>query len=126
MDPILNFLSINFIIFSLAIAALNFIIKTIVEYVDKAPKSLELWENVVLMVLPIIVGGLAGAMITSYPYPIGFTSAISRVIFGVVAGLLAGTLGRVVISMLRLLAQNATNPTAPPPADPPPMSPPPQ
>jgi hypothetical protein len=126
MDPILGFLSTSFLILCLFIAALNFIVKTVIEFYDHNVRSLLWFEDIFLMILPIVFGALTGALVSSYPYPVGFTSTASHVIFGVVAGLLASTVGKVTIAALKLLVQTANAPNPPaPPVIPPPMSPPP-
>ena len=102
MDPIADFLSMNFAIFCLAIFTVTFIAKTIVEYYVKNVKNLDWWENIAFMIFPILLGGLGGFLIKTYPYPIGFASTVSHIIFGLVAGMLANTVGKVIISALRI------------------------
>lgn len=103
MDPILQmFLSWQFIVFSLAIAAIIFVIRTAVEFFIKNTKSTakKIWQDLLLPILPVFVGGLSAFLIKSYPYPNDLTANGSRVVFGVVAGLLSGLLYRVIKSLV--------------------------
>lgn len=103
MDPILEmFFSWQFIVFSLAVAAVIFVIRTVVEYfVQKSkPAVKKLWHDLFLPILPVFVGGFIGHFFKSYPYPNDLTSDGNRIVFGVVAGLLSGLLYRVIKSLI--------------------------
>ena len=96
MDPTLQTLfSWQFLIFGLAVAALVFVIRTVVEFFDTAKKS-KLWNALVLPILPVILGGVIGRFFISFPYPDGLTHKWDRVVFGLVAGLLSTLLYRLV------------------------------
>lgn len=103
MDPILQiFLSWQFVVFSLAVAAIMFVIRTVGEYFFKNAKLTvkKLWQDLFLPILPVIVGGLFAFFVKSYPYPNNLTSNGNRIVFGVVAGLLSGLLYRVIKSLI--------------------------
>lgn len=97
MDSILDgILSLQFVFFCLAIGAVTFVIRKIVEYAmvnwwplknwNSANKDASFWKEVLLPILPIFLGVLAAVKISQYPYPEGFSSNSSRFIFGLVAG----------------------------------------
>ena len=100
MDPILSILlSWQLVIFGLAIYAIVFVVRTLVEY--KLPaKYLKWWQDVFLPIFPIIIGTVGAYFITAFPYPDGLTTTISRVIFGLGVGLLSTTLYRVVFALM--------------------------
>jgi hypothetical protein len=98
MDPMLSmFLSWQFIVFGLAIAAVMFVVRTVVEYFVKNSK---MWKDLILPILPVLIGGLSALLISSFPYPNELTSAGSRSVFGFVAGLLSGLMYRIIKSLL--------------------------
>jgi hypothetical protein len=107
LDPILQtLLSWQFMLFSLAIATVVWVIRTIVEYILDSPtlprvnSKMKAWREIILPLLPIFVGTVFAFFITSFPYPNGLTSASSRIIFGLVAGSVSGILYRVLNSIL--------------------------
>jgi Ca2+/Na+ antiporter len=104
MDPILQvLLSWQFILFGLAVAAVVFVIRRVVEYFmsfKTDPKTLNFWNELVLPIMPVIVGPVSALLITSFPYPDGLVTKPSRFIFGLVTGLLSGLMYRVFKSLL--------------------------
>lgn len=108
MDPILQMLlSWQFIVFGLAIAALVFVIRQLIDYslerwvkLRQKEKKLKLWTNLVLPILPVLLGGICGFLVKTYPYPQELTTPGGRVVFGLVAGLMSGLLYRVIKSLL--------------------------
>lgn len=118
MDPILQmFLSWQFIVFGLAVAAIIFVVRTVVEYFVK--KS-QIWKELILPILPVFIGGFFSLFIKSYPYPNDLTSTGSRLVFGVVAGLLSGLMYRVIKSLInqKIGGSNSSDGTATPPSTP--------
>jgi len=100
MDPILSILLCwQLIFFGLAIAAIVFVVRTIVEYFQKN-KEAKLWNKLILPVLPIISGGVVGRLLKSFPYPDGLTHYWDRVIFGMVAGLLSTFMYRMIKNLM--------------------------
>ena len=108
MEPILQMLlSWQFIVFGLAVAALIFVIRQSVEYTisnwlkpSKKSKILKVWHDLILPILPVILGAISGFLFKTYPYPQGLSTTGGRVIFGLVAGLMSGLLYRVIKSLL--------------------------
>lgn len=109
MDELLRiFLSWNFMIFCLGLAAFGFVLRKVVEYLIldnphiPASKQSPIWRGLILPVAPVLTGALAGYFAKGYPYPEGLsTSEYGRVSFGLVAGLLSGLVYRVVNELLR-------------------------
>ncbi len=111
MDPILQvLLSWQFVLFGLAIAAIIYVFRLVVQYVASLLKKdlskSNLWENLVLPVAPIAVGVIAALLLKSFPYP-GFTPDAhgvvirgDRIIFGLVTGLFSTVMYRMIKSML--------------------------
>jgi hypothetical protein len=105
MDPILQvFLSWQFIIFAVAIMAVVHVIRMFAEYGLSNWKPLmkesKLWNDLIMPILPIVVGVLGALVIKSYPYPNNLTATGSRFIFGLGAGMLASTLFRFVMASI--------------------------
>ena len=101
MDTVLQaLLSWQFVLFCLALAAVVWVTRKIVEYgIDNwtiFSKESKLWKELVLPILPVFLGPLAAYLAKEYPFPDGITSVSARVAFGLVAGLLSGLLYRVI------------------------------
>lgn len=101
MDPLSQLLSLAFIIFSLLVGGIVFIIRKIVEFAWKNAPNNKFWEDVVLPTVPALIGIAIAYFATSYPYGTGFTTTSGRCAFGFVAGLFSGLLYRVVKSLLK-------------------------
>lgn len=111
MDPILQvLLSWQFILFGLAVAAVVYVLRLIVEYVFSVLKKdltqSNLWNKLILPIAPIMFGVAIAILIKKFPYP-GFTPDVhgvvvrgDRIIFGLVAGSLSTILQSVVTSLL--------------------------
>jgi glucan phosphoethanolaminetransferase (alkaline phosphatase superfamily) len=111
MDPILQvLLSWQFVLFGLAVAAVMYVIRLIVEYIASVLKkdlsTSNLWNNLLLPILPVFFGVAAAIVLKKFPYP-GFTPDIhgvvargDRIIFGLVAGLFSTVMYRVIKSLL--------------------------
>lgn len=106
MDTMLQaLLSWQFLLFCLALAAITFVVRKIVEYVLDNPsvpasKESKFWKELALPILPVLLGCVGAVVAKQYPYPDGLTSISGRVAFGLVAGLLSGLVYRVVNSFL--------------------------
>ena len=105
MDTVLQaLLSWQFVLFALAIAALTFVIRKVVEYAldnpsiptGKMTKEDRLWKELLLPILPVVLGAAAGFLAKKYPFPDGLTNPSARLAFGLVAGLLSGLVYRVI------------------------------
>ena len=121
MDSMLQaLLSWQFLIFCLAIAAITFVIRKIVEFIlDKpsvpASKSSVLWTDLILPILPVVLGCICGLAAKKYPYPDGLNFISGRVAFGLVAGLLSTLVYRVVNSFLLAKIAMVQQPAQPQP-----------
>lgn len=105
MDNVLQaLLSWQFVFFALAIAAMTFVVKKVVEFAIDSPniptgnatKESRFWREVVLPISPVLIGAVAGFFADMYPFPEGIESTSARIMFGMVAGLLSGLLFRVI------------------------------
>lgn len=95
MDTLLQaILSWQFLIFCLAIFAITFVLRTIVEYFisnyTSFTKEAKLWNQVVLPILPILIGAVSAVLAKQYPFPEDLHSISGRLAFGLVAGLSCG------------------------------------
>lgn len=113
MDPLMQFMTWQFMLFSLAIAGVTFVLRTIVEYFIKNPNKQKLWEDLILPLFPLGLGVLLGKFMTMYPYPDGLTSMGGHIVFGFVAGMFSGLVYRYLKSILNTKLQGS-EPDAPP------------
>jgi hypothetical protein len=132
MDTVLQaLLSWQFVLFALAIAALTFVIRKVVEFAldnpsiptGKMTKTDRLWTELLLPILPVVLGAVAGLLAKKYPFPDGLTNPSARIAFGLVAGLLSGLVYRVIKGTLAGKIAAVVNAAAggaplPPPAPP--------
>jgi hypothetical protein len=105
MDPILQaFLNWQMLTFGVAVASVMFVLRKIVEFLIvnyfSQPKETKLWNDLLLPILPVILGSSGSLIFKTFPYPDGLSSTGSRFIFGLVAGLLSTLFYRVIKSML--------------------------
>lgn len=104
MDAILQtLLSWQFVVFSLAVAALIYFVRTVAEYLmlnyKAAAAQSKLWSELLLPLLPVVIGPLTAILVKTFPYPTGLTTNGGRFVFGLVAGLISGLLYRVIKSL---------------------------
>ena len=105
MDTALQaILSWQFVLFSLSIATITYVIRIVVDYCLKAknidPKRCIIWTDLFLPLMPVFLGSLAGYIAKQYPYPVDISSVSGRLAFGLCAGMISGLIWRVVKSML--------------------------
>ncbi len=111
MDTILQaFLSWQFLAFALAIGAVVFVIRQLVEFWMAnwwplkqwmaANKDSKVWRGLLLPILPILLGQGAALLLHNYPYPEGFSTTGGRIVFGLVAGFTSGLFVRLYKSFL--------------------------
>lgn len=109
MDNVLQaLLSWQFVFFALAIAAMTFVVRKVIEFAIDSPsiptgnanKEGRFWREVVLPISPVLIGAGAGFLVKMYPFPEGIESASARIMFGMVAGLLSGLLFRIIKGVL--------------------------
>ena len=83
-------LSYQFLLFCLAISALTYVIRLIVEYCfsvkNIVPKDNHAWNELILPILPIVLGCVSALLAKKYPFPDQITSYSGRAVFGLVAG----------------------------------------
>lgn len=89
MDPFSAFFSAQFLFFALALFAVTFVVRIIVEFFWKSAKTSHAWNNLLLPLLPLVTGAIGGFFSKMYPDPLG-TSLIAREVFGLTAGLCSG------------------------------------
>ncbi len=113
MDPILQvLLSWQFILFGLAVAAVVYVFRLVIEYLaslfkaDLTDPKNKLWNDLILPLAPIVFGVLGALVFTTFPYP-GFTANAAgvvargdRLIFGLVSGSLSTLMYRVIKALL--------------------------
>lgn len=95
MDTALQtLLSYQFLLFCLAISAFTYVVTVVVSYVFSVKgyiaKENHLWSDLILPILPVVLGSFGAILAKNYPYPTEITSVSGRFAFGLVAGLLAG------------------------------------
>lgn len=104
MGPLLIILSWQFVLFGLTITSAMSVVRIVVDYLlelnNKDPSKSQLWNEVVLPLLPLFLGGIGAVLFKSFSYPDVLVSNDDRIVFGVVAGLLSGLIYRVVKSVL--------------------------
>src|SRR5258708_10975326 len=110
MDNSLSALfSWNFLLFSLGISALVWFIRTVLEYFYPKIDGNQLWEKLILPLMPLIFGGVIAIFAVKYPFPDGLTSFSARLMFGSVSGMLSGLLYQVIKGMLKEKIQGFIN-----------------
>lgn len=119
MDPILStLLSWQFVFFSLGIAASVFVIRKIVEYMmanlPLLSKESKLWTDLLLPILPVLLGAGSAVVFSMFPYPAGLATWSGRFIFGLVAGFLSSMLYRTINALLIQKSTPTPGPTPPP------------
>lgn len=99
-NALTQLISWNFLLFSLCIVVLTYISRTILEYKADKLKDINLWNKLILPLMPIFFGILLAAFVKEYPYPESIKSLSGRVMFGSVSGLLSGLLWRLVKALI--------------------------
>ena len=64
-------------------------------------KFSKLWTELLLPIAPLVNGGVLAYFAKSYQFPLDLHDTISRIIFGVVAGLLSGLIYKVVKGLIK-------------------------
>lgn len=98
-------LSWQFILFCLSVTAITHVTKIISEFIfhyrNIEPNKCHWWKELVLPILPVILGASLAAAAVQYPYPIEIISISGRLAFGLCSGLLSGLVWRVVKSIIK-------------------------
>jgi hypothetical protein len=102
MDLLSLVFSWQFLFMSLAVAALIYAIRLLVENIWKTISENKIWRDAILPIMPIVLGGFIGLMAKQFPFPFpeGLTSASARIIFGIVAGLLSAQVYKIIKAMI--------------------------
>jgi hypothetical protein len=119
MDPILSvFLSWQFIMFSLGIYVITWMMRTLLEY--RFPKVItsKFYSEIVLPFTPVLVGAVVAFFATQYAYPAGISFLSGRLVFGATTGMFSGLIFRVIKSMLKSKLDPDDNFVPAPPAPP--------
>lgn len=106
-----EFLGIHTLIFSFICWVGTFFVRRIVENIwphlkkqadENSPNATYLtpmsrwWNQVILYLVPVVLGAGAAAVATAYPFPAGIQSLSARLFFGTVIGFFSGYLYKVV------------------------------
>lgn len=65
-----------------------------------ANSNAKVWRELLLPILPIVIGPAITFFATGYPYPEGFNGSSGRVVFGLVAGFSSGLIVKLYNSFL--------------------------
>lgn len=96
----MQFFTWQFMLFSLAVAGVTYVVRLLVEHYIKTGDFLKTWKDVILPIFPLALGCLMGLFMTKYPYPEGLVSSGGRVVFGMVGGMFSGLVYRTINSIL--------------------------
>jgi drug/metabolite transporter (DMT)-like permease len=108
MDALEQLFTIANIIFCLVIALLVWAMRWLVEKrIWKNAVNTKWWSEFFMHLAPLGVGAALAASISEYPYPEGFSSLGSRLLYGVVCGMASGTVFRIAKKMWWNKEQNA-------------------
>lgn len=100
------FITWQFLVLCIGIAAITFVLRTIIEFavLDNphmpGSRASSFWRDVVLVILPIILGMIFAVVGKSFPYPEVLSESYSKFLFSASAGLLSPTLYRVIRALL--------------------------
>lgn len=103
MDSIVqSFLTWQFIFFCLGISSVILVIRRFIDfYLKPTNKHYLFWEELVMPILPIMIGGFVGLFAAKYSYPDKFNAISDRVFYGLVGGLCSGFVYRLFKSILK-------------------------
>ena len=99
MDP-LAFLTWQFVMFSLFVSVIMFVIRTVLEYFVPKLKTLKIWNSLLLLLLPVFIGATLGGLLKMYPYATGLTTTVEHVGYGSVAGMMSTILFKIIKELL--------------------------
>ena len=85
-----------FVVYCLAVFAMSFLARRIVETASPRVKVSVWWCDVILPSVPIFLGVVVAAAARGYPFPSALSVLSGRLLYGVVAGFLSGWVYRIV------------------------------
>ena len=89
MDPFSSFFTPALLFYSFAIFAITYVFRIIIEYCIKGAPNSNVWNHLLLPLIPLCVGAISAVFAKMYPDPLG-TSIFAREAYGLTAGLLSG------------------------------------
>jgi len=107
--------SLSIIVFCLVIFGVVWLVRKGLSLIfpklnKKDTKLNKVWEELLLPLMPMVFGGTAGWLISSYPYPELFTSTTAHVFFGIFCGLISGLTYRLVKqNIMKKIGKNNTS-----------------
>lgn len=94
----------QFLLFCLAVFGITSVIRKVVEYLlannKFVAKESKVWRDLILPILPAIVGVVFALVAKAYPYPVNMAATSARAAWGLAGGLLSGLGYRVVNSFV--------------------------
>lgn len=91
----------QFILFSLGVFVVTWVVRTIVEFIFPKADGNRFWEKLCLPLMPVVTGSLIGYFATTYAYPAGLATTSGRLLLGSVAGLFSSSIYQVAKGMLK-------------------------
>ncbi len=93
------------LVFCLAIYAFVWCFRKLVEGIGRKTRIRYsyYWREVALPVLPSVIGAIAGATMSFFPYPEGLSHPGSRTLYGLVCGFASGLVYKIALSIVRKL-----------------------
>jgi len=96
-----GFITWQFLFFCIALGAIVYVVRLGVDFaLGQTKKNAKWWREFLLPIFPVLLGQIIALLVTSYPFPEGFTSAGGRWIFGLVAGFSSGIVVRLYKALL--------------------------
>jgi len=118
MDVFLNWQTV---LFALGIFVLTYITRLAVQFFWKAWRASRLYNDLLLHLMPIIMGGGVAAFALKYPWPEVLAVSLSaRIFYGIFLGMICGLVyGRVrkMLAVTGIQTPNPTNVVPDPPTD---------
>lgn len=103
-------LSWQFMLFSLAIGGIVWVVRTFVEfYFPKLKDKKSAWQEVFMPVLPIPIGLIMAFFATKFAYPDQLTSLSGRLLFGFASALLSSVVMRLVFATIKNRVMSLAN-----------------
>jgi len=95
------------LIFCLFVALLVVGLRKVIERVWKGARENWWWNEIVLYMLPMVVGAVAASIFIKYPFPALVTAHSTRFVYGIVCGGFSGFVYKMAKSVLKKKAEEA-------------------